>query len=64
LANSWFVANPEVTQFWSYFLVAGDSTGTQKFADGTQISEGYLRGNFLHGGVNSATAVDQIKHWR
>jgi hypothetical protein len=35
-----------------------------KYADGTQISGGYLMGNFLYGGVNSAATVEQIKRWR
>jgi hypothetical protein len=35
-----------------------------KYADGTQISGGYLRGNFLQGGIISATAIGQTKHWR
>jgi hypothetical protein len=35
-----------------------------KHADGTQISGGYLKGNFVQGGVISAAGVDQVKHWR
>jgi len=35
-----------------------------KYADGTQISGGYLKGHFLNGGVILATAVVQTKHWR
>jgi len=35
-----------------------------KYADGTQVSGGYLKGNFLQGGVISAAAVHQTKRWR
>lgn len=35
-----------------------------KYADGTEISGGYLRGNFHQGGVISAAAPDLTKHWR
>jgi hypothetical protein len=35
-----------------------------KHADGTQISGGFLKGNFLHDGVILAIAVHQTKHWR
>jgi hypothetical protein len=35
-----------------------------KYADGTEISGGYLKGHFLQGGVISATAADQTKLWR
>jgi hypothetical protein len=35
-----------------------------KYADGTEISGGYLKGHFLHGDVIPATAVDQMKRWR
>jgi hypothetical protein len=35
-----------------------------QYADGIQMSGGYLKGLFLHGGAISATAVDQMKLWR
>ncbi len=35
-----------------------------KHADGTQVSGGFLKGNFLQRGVISAAPADQIKLWR
>jgi hypothetical protein len=35
-----------------------------KYADGTQVSGGYLKGNFLQGGIIPAAAASQTKHWR
>jgi hypothetical protein len=35
-----------------------------KYADGMQISGGYLKGHFLQGGVISASSVSLIKRWR
>jgi hypothetical protein len=35
-----------------------------KYADGTQVSGGYLKGHFHQGSVISATAVSQTKYWR
>jgi hypothetical protein len=35
-----------------------------KYAGGTQLSGGYLKGHFLHGGVITASAVGQTTHWR
>jgi hypothetical protein len=35
-----------------------------KCADGTQVSGGYLKGSFLHGGVISVAAIHQTTHWR
>ncbi len=35
-----------------------------KYADGRQISGGYLKGHFLQGGVISAGSVDVTMRWR
>jgi hypothetical protein len=35
-----------------------------KYADGTQISGGYLKGHFLQGGVISASSVNLTMRWR
>ncbi|MFZ0303037.1 MAG: hypothetical protein WAL75_10140 [Terracidiphilus sp.] len=35
-----------------------------KYADGVQISGGYLKGYFHLGGAISAAAVGQVKLWR
>jgi hypothetical protein len=35
-----------------------------KYADGTQISGGYLKGHFFQGGVISASSVDLTMRWR
>jgi hypothetical protein len=35
-----------------------------KYADGRQISGGYLKGHFLQGGVISVGSVDVTMRWR
>jgi hypothetical protein len=35
-----------------------------KYADGSQLSGGYLKGHFLQGGVISASGVNPTMRWR
>jgi hypothetical protein len=60
MKNEWRKFNPKDRETHP----RDNSRVQMKHADGTQVSGGYLKGNFVQGGVISTSAADRIKHWR